>query len=64
MFLFQVQALQTIPGLGEKKARKLIENPNLTTLSDIAKASVEELSKAVDASTARAVYGFFNMTFE
>jgi excinuclease UvrABC nuclease subunit len=59
-----VQTLQTIPGLGEKKARKLMENPDLNNLSDIAKASIVDLTKAVDTSTAKAVYGFFNMPTE
>jgi len=41
-----------------------MENPDLNNLSDIAKASSADLTKAVDASTAKAVYGFFNMPTE
>jgi hypothetical protein len=41
-----------------------MENPDLNNLSDIAKASIADLTKAVDASTGKAVYGFFNMPTE
>jgi excinuclease UvrABC nuclease subunit len=60
-FSRQIATLQTIPGLGEKKSRKLLETASLSSLVAISNASVADLSKVVDVSAARAVHDFFNM---
>jgi excinuclease UvrABC nuclease subunit len=56
-----VETLQTVPGLGEKKSRKILETSNLNNLVNVSNASVGDLSKAVDVNAARAIHNFFNL---
>ena len=52
------KTLQTIPGLGDKKAKVLLEN--FGSISAISDQSAENLSKFVGVSTGMCVFRFFN----
>ena len=57
----QVDTLQTVPGLGEKKSRKILEASKLCSLANVSSASVADLCQAVDVNAAKAVHNFFNL---
>ena len=51
------KTLQTIPGMGEKKARLLVQQ--FGSIYDISNQSAETLAKVVGVSTATSTYNFF-----
>ena len=51
------KTLQTIPGMGEKKARLLIQK--FGSIYDISNQSAETLAKVVGVPTATSIYNFF-----
>lgn len=48
-------------GLGDKKARALIDSGRFQSLVDLSEASLIDLKSVLDANSARSVHGFFNM---
>jgi len=53
-----IKILQTVPGLGDKKARLLLEH--LPSLQLIVKADQDKLKKILGAGSANAVWSFFH----
>ena len=52
-----VRSLQKVPGLGDKKARTILNN--FPSIKEIAEAKEEDLAKVVGPASARSVYHFF-----
>ena len=52
------KTLQTIPGLGEKKTRQLLQK--FGSIYEISNQSPESLAKVVGVSTATSIYNFLN----
>ena len=55
-----ILTLQTVQGLGDKKARALLNN--FANIKEIAEASETDLAQIVGSGSARAVYHFFKKT--
>jgi len=53
-----IKVLQTIPGLGDKKANQILEKYN--SLQEIVKADQDQLAKVVGPGSANAIWSYLN----
>ena len=53
-----IKILQTIPGLGDKKANQILEKYN--SLQEIVKADQDQLAKVVGPGSANAIWSYLN----